>query len=57
MAILNGEQGWRIPNILIPHLQFQVFLDPGNGIFQKLGDGCLCECDFPLHGLGWASHA
>jgi hypothetical protein len=33
-----------------------IFPDPGDGILQKLGDDCLCECGAPPHGLGWASH-
>jgi hypothetical protein len=37
-------------------LQSQIFPDPGDGILQKLGDDCPCECDAPPHGLGWASH-
>jgi hypothetical protein len=28
------------------------FLDPGDGILQKLGDDCPCECDVSPHGLG-----
>jgi hypothetical protein len=49
MVILNSEQCWQFPNIYILLLQPQVFLDRGNGILQKLGGGCLCEC-------GWGGH-
>jgi hypothetical protein len=56
MVILNGERCWRILNVLIPLLQFQTFLDPGDGVLRKLRDDCPCECDSPPHGLGWASH-
>jgi hypothetical protein len=56
MVILNGKQCWWILNVLILLLKSKVFLDPGNGILQRLGGGCSCECDVPPHGLGWASH-
>ncbi len=55
-VILNGKQCRQVPNVWILLLRFQVFPDPGDGIFQKLGDDCPCECDAPPHGLGWASH-
>ncbi len=50
MVILNGNQCRRSPNVGISLLQSQVFLDPGDRILQKLGGGCLCECDAPPHG-------
>jgi hypothetical protein len=56
MVILNGEQCWWIPYVLILLLQSQVFPDPGYGILQKLGDDCRVNMMSPPHGLGWASH-
>jgi hypothetical protein len=51
MVILNGLR-CRCIQVLQP----QVSSDPGDGILQKLGDDCPCECDAPPNGLGWASH-
>ncbi len=54
MVILNSEQCRQIPNVRIPLLLSQVFLDPGDGFCKNLG---MCACvNVMLHPMGWGGH-